>query len=348
MSTHLRFPYRDMYRTIDVLEMLLRDANAPLWLKRPPRSPDPHRTLLYLGCHVLRVVHLAEACVQVFERLRVRAPEADFVTLGGPGFCCGNVQFNMGEPETGAALFGNSFAAFQRFNPELLVNWCPSCHLHLQRQTQGDTSAPFPMVHVTEYLAGQIHRLGPMQPQRRRVVLHGHTGQPQHDQDLRHVQQILAALPGVEVVKTSLSPELVPMGSQCTRSSIRRVGGQATYQAVLAAEFARARALGADAICTVYHGCHRELVFHEAAARRQGEDPVQAVHWITLLAGALGIPSHDRARELAHTDIDQTLQDLLPRAEALGVSRAEAEAVLRLEFEHHEVVGDPRWWSSAI
>lgn len=342
MADRSGFPYGDMYRAVDVLEMLLREDDRPLWDKRPFRAPERYRTVLWLGCHVLRTVHLAEACVKVFEQLRAAEPTESFTTVGGAGFCCGVVQYNMGDLKPGEGMFRSTLAAFDRYQPATLVNWCPSCHFHLDRMVGDVTALPFQVMQATQYIAERLGRLRFVRPQNLRVTLHRHTGRPQQDLDAHFARVVLEAIPGVQVLDTPRNELLQP--TQCSRLSMVRKIGLDRYGDLVAEEFDRAMALGADAICTIYHGCHRELVLHESSY--QGRTPIRVVNWITVLADALCIDLHDRYRELTMTgDLETILRTLLPKADALGVSREMAEAILKLEFEDHEYVTDPQWWT---
>jgi hypothetical protein len=149
------------------------------------------------------------------------------------------------------------------------------------------TPARFETQHVTQVLHARRDRLGALlvRPVRARVLLHRHLGfQPRVPvNDL--VAEILALIPGLELVDHPLA---VP-GHMC--SSLGGVPGAlaAAQQATLEAMAAS----GADTLATIFHSCHRESVTLE-----RGRPWLRVANWIHLLAESAGWPAEDGYKAL--------------------------------------------------
>jgi hypothetical protein len=66
------------------------------------------------------------------------ALEADYEVVGGPSSCCGVIATKWeGQIGTGARVTANTINRFEGFSPEKVLNWCPTCQLHLGETLEG-------------------------------------------------------------------------------------------------------------------------------------------------------------------------------------------------------------------
>lgn len=303
-----KFDYGAYYGPITPLANALRESPTRFWEPTPEELQRPHDYVLYLGCNVLRTVHLAEAIVAVLRALRV-----DFVPLGGFGHCCGIVHERNGDGVVATSLTRNTLGKFAAVRPQAVLVYCPSCHLRMDRVLpEGDFGFDVPYLHVTQFIAERVHQLSFKQPIERRVALHGHSTREQSLRDVRHTAAILRSIPGLEVEEVIADDR---WGYQCAPNQIKDIGPE-RFEGLVAEMFAEARARGCDGIAAVYHSCYRELLDREA---RYG---LEFVNYIELLAAALDLgpfPARYKAFRLAR-DPDAAYAALEPAALQRGVN----------------------------
>ena len=310
--------YARYYGDLLVLADLLRDSPERAWLTNLPADAAPAEYTLYLGCNVLRTMHLAETVIDLMAYLG-----EDFVTLGGPANCCGIGHARRGEA-TGERLTGSTLRKLNAFTPSKIVTWCPSCTFFLDKMipTQRPDSAP--LQHFSEFLVERLDRVRWVQPLPRRVALHAHTGSTQQDQDGAMVERVLRAIPGLEVVELAALKEL---GRHCAPSVIVDLT-EPRWRGLVRDLMDEAAAQGVDTVVTVYHSCQREI------CQEEGAYPFTIENWVTLVAQALGLPEHEdrfkRYRLLR--DKEQILADLAPRLSERGISREKAERAVVSHF----------------
>src|ERR671938_74540 len=196
MAVEAREYYARYYGDLLVLADLLRDSPERAWLTTLPAEAAPAEYVLYLGCNVLRTMHLAETVIDLMAYLG-----EDFVPLGGPANCCGIGHARRNETAAGERLTGSTLRKLNAFTPSKIVTWCPSCTFWLDKMIPAQRPDSAPLQHFSEFLVQRLDRLGFVQPVRRRVALHGHTGSAQQDQDAAMVTRLLQAIPGVETVE---------------------------------------------------------------------------------------------------------------------------------------------------
>jgi heterodisulfide reductase subunit B len=71
---------------------------------------------------VLRTSHLVRTVTAVFDLLGL-----DYVAVGGPTYCCGIVHHQQGDTAAAAGMNQRTVELFQRYRPQEVVMWCPSC-----------------------------------------------------------------------------------------------------------------------------------------------------------------------------------------------------------------------------
>ncbi len=318
------FSYADYFGQISLLGDLLLDGRERPWLSTIPAEPERKQYVVWLGCNVLRTVHIVETLNDILRQLGF-----DYVMLGGPANCCGVQHARRGESDTGRKLAWNTFDKFDAFTPERLLFWCPSCDHRLNGMGDDMSGLAAQRQHVTEFFVEHLDRFEftPL-PRPIRVALHAHTGTPQQDLDARSTRRLLEAIPGVEVVEL---PAVVELGFHCADPKIAQLP-EGRFGQTLADSVEAARSLGVETLVTIYHACHRELVPADSPEEVIGG--IRVENYVTLLARALGLPEHqDRFKHFAQLGSTAAIMaELEPRIEQLGVSRERVERVVTAQF----------------
>ena len=238
--------------------------------------------VFWYGCNMTRHGEVIRTTARLMAALGI-----DTQTAGGSGNCCGS-------PKDASARINEGMArrTIEKFNAtgrEKVVTWCPSCHMNMQDSMAPVTPTQFETLHISELLHARREQLRPMLVNRvpARVLLHAHHGFDGRVPVNRLVSEILALIPGVELVASDLR---VP-GHMC--SAIAGVPGALAdaQRATLAAM----HETGADTLSTIFHSCHRECVTLE----RHG---VRVANWIHLLADSLGWPAEDGFKKLRNAE----------------------------------------------
>jgi len=270
--------YTRYYGDLLVLADLLRDSPERAWLTNVPAEAPETELVLYLGCNVLRTMHLAETVIDVMSYLG-----EDFATLGGPANCCGIGHSRRGETEAGDRLTGSTLRKLNAFTPRKIVTWCPSCTFYLDKMIPARLAGSAPLEHFSAFLAERLDRLRFVNTIPRRVALHAHTGTAQQDQDAAMIARVLQAIPGLELVELTA---LDALGRHCSANVIADLTRPHYFELVhqLMDEAAAKRV---DTVVTAYHSCQREL------CQEEGSYPFTIDNWISLLARALDLPEHE-------------------------------------------------------
>jgi Fe-S oxidoreductase len=163
--------YARYYGDLLVLADLLRDSADRTWLTNVPDEAPEKELVLYLGCNILRTMHLAETVVDVMHYLG-----EDFATLGGPANCCGIGHSRRGETEAGDRLTGSTLRKLNAFAPQKIITWCPSCTFYLDKMIPARLAGSAPLEHFSAFLVERLDRLRFVNAIPRRIALHAHTG----------------------------------------------------------------------------------------------------------------------------------------------------------------------------
>ncbi len=232
--------------------------------------------VFYLGCNVLRNPNIFLAAMDVFDALGL-----DYAVLGGVANCCGVIHFKMqGEISGSDAIGSNTLKTLRTFNPSTVVNWCPTCQLHLTETRDGYTQYPFEVVHISNFVSRRLDLLTPRfaVPINKRVALHEHFGVPGV---VESVRAILSAIPGLTLVEV---PQTADMAYSCGPGALSLL--PEAQQKVYREHLEGCRVQGIDILVTLYHTCHRLLCGMER------DYPFEITNWITLVAEAMGLESH--------------------------------------------------------
>jgi heterodisulfide reductase subunit D len=304
--------FRKMARAIRMMAamQLLPDEVARLMRPAPARDVD---AVFYLGCNAIRTPHILFNAMTVLDALDV-----DYEVVGGPAACCGIIHSKWeGELQAGGRVTEATLQRFGAFQPRKVLNWCPSCELHLGETVKGYRQTTFDFDHVTRYLVEREDALTARltTPVPLRVLLHAHEGMAANG---ANVERLLRAVPGLTVVDTVLEAGYTCGGSGADRSP--------ALKAKLRDEtLGRVRETRVDALVSLYHGCHLQLA---AAGRQHG---FEVVNFTDLLVRGLGgTPREDCLEPLrALDDWPAIARDVAPRLHASGID-IDADALAEL------------------
>ena len=231
----------------------------------------------WYGCNVLRHGDIIHACLDI-----LRALGFEPRPVGGPDYCCGTVK-----DANQMAAGGMATRTVGRLNGRAapVVAWCPSCHSHMHDFMEHAAERRFDMTYLVDLLHQKRAQLAGLlvHPVPMRVVLHRHVGFNELVPVNRMVPDLLALIPGVEV----LDAGYVAPGYMCASFA----GLPQALHDIHAGTVQAARAAGADAVVTVFHQCYRELLGLDAA----GAAPVY--NYIQLLARSMGLGYVDEYKD---------------------------------------------------
>ncbi|HEX2171121.1 MAG TPA: heterodisulfide reductase-related iron-sulfur binding cluster, partial [Dehalococcoidia bacterium] len=271
--------------------------------------------VFYMGCNIMRTPHIALDVMGVLDLLGL-----SYATVGGGANCCGIKQFRVGLPaaETVAQNTLNNFASLR---PREVVSWCPTCEIHFSDFGANYLDRDFPMNHLSRLLVRHLDDLRPrLRPVPLRVIVEEHAQLYPGDTIREDLRTVLGAIPGLEVIPT----EQHVYGYQCAAVALPEVQRRALEEVL-----AEARRVRADAITSVFHGCHRFLL---KAVHEHGEQ-FEVVNWVSLLARSLGIEHPDRYREYTQLGDDELiLERALTLDAGRGIPIEKLRRAIRWEF----------------
>lgn len=269
-----------LFKETEILEGMMLKPDEKVWHYKPLKEPRQVDTVLYLGYGVLRTPHLAQTAVSILESLG-----ENFVALAGPAFCCGiPFEYFDGKKEAARRVGERSASQYRRFNPKQVVMWCPSCvHYYVAI----DLEESFKIVHLSEFLAANSHRLRFKLHFPTKVALHYHSGSPEVDGQAKCARTVLEAVPGVELVEIGTSDAF---GRACA-GMLRDQMGREAWDDLCTGFIQKAVDAGANVFATSYHGCHRMFTSY------QDRYPLPIEHYLTFVARAMGIEYRDKYKD---------------------------------------------------
>ncbi|MET4579631.1 (Fe-S)-binding protein [Ottowia thiooxydans] len=294
--------FQKMARAIRILvsmQLVPEDAARLLKLKKP-KDVD---VVFFTGCNPVRTPQLLFNAMSVLEALGV-----NYEVMGGPASCCGVIHSKWeGDLQRGGKVSEQTLHRFGTFNPKTVLNWCPSCSIHLTETIKDYRSVSFDFDHITKFLIereDELHKLFTT-PVNMRVVVHTHHGM--HDVG-QNVMRLMRAIPGLTIVD-----EIEEPGYMCGVSSAERA--PALKEQVRAQTIARCKQDDVDALVSLYHACHRQLA---SDGKTHG---FQVLNYADLLVRALGMePYADTLEQFrGRTDYREMVREAAPLLEANGI-----------------------------
>ncbi len=169
-------------------------------LELPEFSAADHELLYYVGCtasYDRRMQRLARAIVSL-----LRGAGVPFGTMGEAEPCCGDAVRSVGHGEYAREIAAHSAQLFQDAGVATLITTSPHC-FDMFAEQYPRYSDGFRPLHYTQYLAELLQgsRLSLEQPVNMRVTYHDPCYLGRHHQIYEEPRQILAAIPGIELVE---------------------------------------------------------------------------------------------------------------------------------------------------
>jgi len=303
------------YHLIDLSRRAQLGPIEPRWYTRRPPADARAEYVFYMGCNIMRTPHIALGVMAILDLLGL-----DYATVGGGANCCGIKQFRVGLPAA-ETVARNTLTNFGSLQPKQVVSWCPTCEVHFNDFGASYLDRPFPIDHLSRLLVRHLDRLRPhLRPLPMRVVAEVHARLYEDDTVQQDVATLLSAIPGLELVQT----EQHVYGYQCSTITL-----PAVQQAALDGAISEARRLEADALVSVFHGCHRFLVKRAIEHRA----PFEVVNWVSLLGRSLGVEVKDRYRAFQLLgDEDLVLEEALALDAGDGIPIDKLREAIRWEL----------------
>lgn len=295
-KTSTRTPelFRRMARAIKVMAAMQLLPDEARRLLSPP-EPRAVPIVFYTGCNAVRTPNVLFNAMTLLD-----AVDADYEVVGGPASCCGVIATRWeGQTERGGYTTDRTITRFEGFEPERVLNWCPSCQLHIGETLEGFRPANYDFEHVTKYLVSRLDALRAKltTPVDRRVIVHAHIGRADVCRD---VDTLLRAIPGLEIIETVVESSYVCGGSGCTKAP-ELAAREHAYM------IERAQVTGAEVLVTLYHGCHMVFIGAEKAGA------FRVLNYTDLLVQALGLAPHDD--KLKHYRMQDSLREIISEAQ---------------------------------
>ncbi|MGH8701487.1 MAG: heterodisulfide reductase-related iron-sulfur binding cluster, partial [Burkholderiales bacterium] len=307
--------FSHMGRGVRVLSRMQLPADV---LKRfrsegPPEAPP--EAVFYTGCNVLKTPHIVLLALDILDALGV-----SYRVMGGPGDCCGVLQFRSGDLEASGRIAYRTTDRFAATGAGKVLAWCPTCTIQIgENVLPGRDGTPaYELEAFVVYLASQLDRLRPLMRHRveKRVGLHEHPGVAGVCES---AIRILQAIPGLQYVELA-QPQV---GYMCNTLQPLPAFKREVHRGILEA----AAAAKVDALAGVYHACHRELCSHET------DWPFEVVNFLELIGESMGIRREDSFKRLKKMqDADAILADVMDLVEKHGLALEEVRAVIERDL----------------
>ncbi len=312
---------RDDFKTMSQgVRMLSRLQLPPDLLARinPPSNRDTQHSspdvVFYTGCNLLKTPHIGLLCLDVLDKLDVR-----YEVYGGPGNCCGILQFRPGDTENAGRQIMTTMDRFNQTGAGEVLAWCPTCHMQFNEVAipgmPEDATPGFDMHMFPVYLAHRLDTLRPLMraPVPKKVALMEFPGARGVTQA---VTSLLESIPGLDLIDLGLGRA----GYQF--SSLGTLPGY--QQKTLTDLFNAAERAGVEMLCSVFHADHRELVSHNGAW------PFEIVNYMDIIGESMGLHREDIFKRLKlMQDVDAIIAAQAATLDEHGLSLEQArDAVL--------------------
>ncbi|MDE2167572.1 MAG: (Fe-S)-binding protein [Alphaproteobacteria bacterium] len=254
--------------------------------------------VLHISCQVINVPHIPYLAQKIMRRMGL-----EFTTLGGPENCCGAYHWHFGDHDLEKQIATISLNAYQRSQAKTVLSLCPSCDDRYE--SNRGKQHTFRHANVTEIFVQHLDKLKPLlRSVKTKVVLHRHGTDAGRRQDAEHIETLMRAVPGVELL-----PAQHAYGSPPHCQTVSPMPPDET-----AAMFEEAKALGAQYVVVPYHSCYRQH------CKMQLKYGVEVQHFLGIVAQSMGIPFEERFKELRLLDsVDRAMERLRPRIQKLGL-----------------------------
>ena len=307
--------FSKMGRGVRVLSRMQLPADVLRRFRSDAPAEAPPEVVFYTGCNVLKTPHIVLLALDILDALGV-----SYRVMGGPGDCCGVLQFRSGDLDASGRIAYRTTDRFTAAGAGKVLAWCPTCTIQIgENVLPGRKDAPaYDLEAFVVYLGGQLDRLRPLMRLRvaKRVGLHEHPGVTGVCES---AIRILKAIPGLQYVELA-QPQV---GYMCNTLQPLPAFKRDVHRGILEA----AAAAKVDALACVYHACHRELCSHET------DWPFEVVNFLELIGESMGIRREDSFKRLKKMqDADAILADVMDLVERHGLALEEVRAVIEKDL----------------
>lgn len=290
---------------------VLARLNPPAKRAAPTEAPD---IIFYTGCNLLKTPHIGLLCLDVLDRLNVR-----YEVYGGPGNCCGVLQFRPGDTENAGRQALTTIERFHQTGAREVLAWCPTCQIQFGEIALPSVSPPGePLFDINMFPVYMARRFDDMKrlmttPVKKKVALFEFPG-ARGVTDAVH--KLLRAIPELELIDLGITHAGYQLSSLDPLPEYRRQSMVRLFEA--------AEAAGVTALCSVFHADHRELSSHDAAW------PFEIINYMDLIGESMGIARDDIFKRLkAMHDADAIVADAAETLAENGIDTEQArDAVL--------------------
>ncbi|MDH4150041.1 MAG: (Fe-S)-binding protein [Betaproteobacteria bacterium] len=310
--------FANMGRGVRVLSRMQLPAEVLRGFRDVDYAAAPPDVVFYTGCNVLKTPHIVLLSLDILDALGVT-----YRVMGGPGDCCGVLQFRAGDFDAAGRIAYRTTDRFAATGAAKVLAWCPTCTIQIGENVlpgrSHDSAKPaYDYEAFVVYLASQLDRLRPLLRNRvnKRVGLHEHPGVTGV---FESAIRILKAIPGLEYVEL----EQTRAGYMCNTLQPLPAFKREMHRTLLEA----AAAAKVDALAGVYHACHRELCSHEI------DWPFAVVNFLELIGESMGITREDQFKRLKKMqDTDAILAEVTDLVAQHGLSLEEVRAVIEKDL----------------
>ena len=303
-----------MGRGVRVLSRMQLPADVLRRFRGDGAAEKAPEVVFYTGCNVLKTPHIVLLALDILDAMGV-----SYRVMGGPGDCCGVIQFRTGDLDASGRIAYRTTDRFAATGAGKVLAWCPTCTIQIgENVLPGREDPGYGLEAFVVYLAGQLDRLRPLMRRRveKRVALHEHPGVTGVCES---AFRLLKSIPGLTFVEL----EQPQAGYMCNTLQPLPAFKRDLHRGLLEA----AAAARVDALAGVYHACHRELCSHEV------DWPFEVVNFLELIGESMGIRREDSYKRLKKMqDADAILADVMDLVERHGLALEEVRAVIEKEL----------------
>lgn len=306
--------FANMGRGVRVLSRMQLPAEVLKKFRSPAAADSKPDVVFYTGCNVLKTPHIVLLALDILDAIGVT-----YQVMGGPGDCCGVLQFRTGDFSASGRIAYSTTDRFSASGARNVLAWCPTCTVQLgENVLPGRDDAGYALDAFVVYLASRLEQLRPLlrHPVHKRVALHEHPGV---SGVLESAVRLLKAIPGLDFVELP-QPQA---GYMCNTLQPLPEFKRDLHRSLLEA----AAAAKVDALAGVYHACHRELCSHEV------DWPFEVVNFLELIGEGMGIRRDDCFKRLKKMqDTDAILAEVMDLVEKHGLDLEEVRAVIEKDL----------------
>jgi Fe-S oxidoreductase len=299
MSGMKPITFTGIFDNVRTMGELMADGRLK-WQTELPVGAPSLPFVLHLSCFVHYTPHIPILAQKILNAVGIDAP-----ILGGPEDCCGAIHIHLGKHKLGEQAARVGVGSFWRARPTTVLSVCPDCdEVFSQFMPQ---EKPFRHSNISEIFVETLPALRKlMRPVRKRVILHAHSSNEQRMRDQHNIEQVLRAIPGLEILNAQHANGV---GPHCQILDPMPVPLQN-------AMFDEAAALKADCLIVPYHSCYRQHLKMEL------KWPVPVKHYLSLIGESLGFDEVEEYKQLRMLDdVDKAVEALRSRFEPIGYTK---------------------------